>query len=182
MKGNKVVRILTYAVVVTSLTMAGFGCKKEEPKEVVAPAQQVQQAAQGPKTVANAPLTEFKAEITALNPPATLKVGEKTKVDVKLKNASNVTWPSLGLPGAKYKVHLAYHWLDKTGHSVVEGMRTDLPYDLEPGKEITLNADVIAPPKPGDYTLEIDMVQELVAWFGLKGKGSTVASPKVTVN
>jgi hypothetical protein len=40
---------------------------------------------------------------------------------------------------------------------------------LRPNEEITLKMAIKAPLKPGKYWLEIEAVQELVAWFKDKG-------------
>ena len=47
--------------------------------------------------------------------------------------------------------------------------RSELPHPLPPQGVITLPLAVVAPAEPGDYKLQIDLVQELVAWFGGKG-------------
>ena len=47
--------------------------------------------------------------------------------------------------------------------------RAPLLRDLRPGEETELRLVVNAPRRPGDYLLEIDMLQEGVSWFGLKG-------------
>jgi len=38
---------------------------------------------------------------------------------------------------------------------------------------------ITAPKEPGEYVLEVDLVQEQVAWF--RDKGSATAKTKVTV-
>jgi hypothetical protein len=48
---------------------------------------------------------------------------------------------------------------------IMDDARTELPYDISPGREIQLTVTVRAPRTPGDYILEIDMVQERVKWF-----------------
>ena len=52
---------------------------------------------------------------------------------------------------------------------VQDDARASLLFDLTPGQEVELPLTVTAPREPGRYTLEIDMVQELVAWFGSAG-------------
>jgi hypothetical protein len=44
-----------------------------------------------------------------------------------------------------------------------------LPINLGPGQETALSLAVGAPVEPGDYLLEIDLLQEGVSWFALKG-------------
>ncbi len=49
---------------------------------------------------------------------------------------------------------------------VQDDARASLLFDLSPGQEMELPITVTAPREPGRYILELDMVQELVAWFG----------------
>jgi len=135
----------------------------------------------GNLTCSYKPLPEnaFKAEITIKKPIEKMRAGAKTFIPIRVKNISDTTWPSLKGPAdGKYFILLSYHWIDKCGQ-VFENIRIRLPYDLTPGKEINLNAVVIALDKPGEYILEFDLVQEGVTWF--KNKGSNTAKIKVTV-
>jgi hypothetical protein len=73
------------------------------------------------------------------------------------------------------EIRLSYHWKseDKRQILVFEGKRTLLPHDVNPGESVTLDAILTAPPRPGVYQLEWDMVQEHYAWFSAKtGSGS----------
>lgn len=157
---------LTAAIAVCiAVASSSAGCRKEE---VAKPA------------TSPLPQSAFQAGISVGRPPTRLRAGETVVVDVKVKNLGNVAWPHLGGPGAAYGVLLAYHWLGHDGSMVVnDGIRTDLPRDLAPGSEVGLKARVQAPPQPGEYVLEFDMVQEVVDWF--KARGSTTARFKVTV-
>jgi len=47
--------------------------------------------------------------------------------------------------------------------------RATLLVDLRPGEQAQLTFAVNAPQTAGEYFLEIDMLQESVSWFGLKG-------------
>ncbi len=68
------------------------------------------------------------------------------------------------------KIRLAYHWLKKTGEVVIhDGIRSSIPHNLNPGDKVEISAKVKAPKAAGEYILEFDMVQEQVAWFGLRG-------------
>lgn len=129
-----------------------------------------------------APLNDsgFKASINAINPPATIAAGQQATIQVKLKNNSTVTWPALGDADGKYQVKLGNHWLDQNSKPVViDDGRTPLSADLQPGAEIELPLIVTAPAKPGDYILQLDIVQESVAWS--QDKGNTTFKVKVTV-
>jgi hypothetical protein len=116
------------------------------------------------------PDSAFKATITATNPPATIAAGQQATIQVKLKNNSNVNWPAVGDGDGKYQLKLGNHWLDQNSKVVViDDGRTPLPADLPPGAEVELPLIVTAPAKPGDYILELDLVQENVAWSQDKG-------------
>lgn len=106
-----------------------------------------------------------------------IKKGETVSADVTVKNISSATWPSKPDEKNRYAVTLSYHWFNKNGEAVVyEGLRTPLPHDLKPDESVTLKATIQAPDKPGTYTLELTMVQELVAWFPERG-GEKLALP-----
>ena len=63
-------------------------------------------------------------------------------------------------------MNLSYHWFDRTGAVVVfDGLRTPLPHDVQPGESVQLRATIQPPDRAGQYTLEVTLVQETVAWF-----------------
>ncbi len=92
--------------------------------------------------------------------PQVLDAGAVVEVPVELRNDGSLTWrPS-------DRIHLAYHWRDDRGAVAVwDGDRSVLPGDVPPGETVALVARVRAPVKPGIYTLQWDMVHELVCWF-----------------
>ena len=123
-------------------------------------------------TTATSPLPAggFNAQLTLSNELKALKAGERTPVYVRIKNTSDTTWNALGQPDQRFAIKLGNHWLNKQGVMVVQDdARASLLFDLTPGQEVELPLTVTAPREPGRYTLEIDMVQELVAWFGSAG-------------
>jgi len=132
-------------------------------------------------TASSTPLPEgsYKAEITPVNPPQTLKAGESASLAVKVKNTGSGPWPAQGV-GPKYKVDLGNHWFDNKGAEVAgDDGRIGLPRDLKPGEEAELTLRVKAPKTPGAYVLVLDMVHEDITWFALKG--STPVKLNVTV-
>ena len=127
----------------------------------------------------------FKAQITFVSPPAKLRAGEKIVVQVKIKNVSNVQWWARGAQfnastDNKFVVAAADRWLKADG-SLLTNMdgRYGLSKDLKPGEEDEVPLTVTAPTTPGDYTLEVDVVQEAVTWFS--DKGSPTAKTKISV-
>lgn len=131
---------------------------------------------------ATAPLPDggFKANIAITNPPTTVKVGETFSLNAKVKNAGNAVWPSVGQSDAKFQVGLGNHWLDADGKMVtLDDGRAYLKRDLNAGEEVDLQLTAKAPANSGEYILEVDMLQEHIAWF--KEKGSATFKTKVIV-
>jgi hypothetical protein len=63
-------------------------------------------------------------------------------------------------------VQLSYHWLDPLGNAIVwDGVRTQLPRVVEPGEEVEVELDVVAPRPPAGYRLAFDLVEEHRFWF-----------------
>jgi hypothetical protein len=62
------------------------------------------------------------------------------------------------------------HWLDPEGAIIVhDDGRGALPRDLGPGETVEVTLTINAPPHGGDYQLELDVLQEGVSWFALRG-------------
>jgi 4-amino-4-deoxy-L-arabinose transferase-like glycosyltransferase len=119
------------------------------------------------------PLSEnaFRANIEAENPPATLTAGTKNIISVLVKNVSAESWPNIGESGTnRYAVGLRNRWLRADGSVLNDADgRSRFPYDLEPGDTAGVQLEITAPQIPGEYTLELDVVQEELVWFGDKG-------------
>ena len=132
------------------------------------------------------PENGFKASITLIDPPTKLRAGQKQTIQVKVKNASDVMWYARGAefnPSTDNKFYLAAgnRWLKGDDESLITDMdgRYGLDRDLKPGEETEVPLAITAPKEPGEYILEIDVVQEQVAWF--RDKGSPTARTKMTV-
>src|SRR5258708_7586672 len=102
----------------------------------------------------------FKAQITLAEPLTKMTPGEKKSINVKVKNVSDVLWIVYGTEGLKYRVAVGDSWLDSKGQLVtnMDG-RYGLPTNLSPGSEAEVPLLITAPMKPGDYTLQLDLVQ-----------------------
>ncbi len=142
------------------------------------------------KAVANrnaGPLPDagFKAQLSLPDAPAKLRAGQKETVQVRVKNASGVQWWARGgevndRPDNMFYIAAGNRWLKPDG-SLITNMdgRYGISSNLKPGEETVVPLVITAPKEPGDYLLELDLVQEQVAWFS--DKGSPTARTKVTV-
>jgi peptidoglycan hydrolase-like amidase len=86
--------------------------------------------------------------------------GALAMVDVTVRNLSDRTWTA-GPDGMR----LSYHVYDASGGLVAwDGLRADLPSDLEPGAAIKVALPVSAPRLTGTYTVRPDLIVEGVGW------------------
>lgn len=116
------------------------------------------------------PDTAFRARLSLKNPITILRAGEHHDLSVLVTNESGTVWPARERSGGTYQVSAGNHWLDQAGNVLVnDDGRMALLEDLRPAQQAELKLTVNAPKKAGSYVLEIDMLQEGVSWFGLKG-------------
>lgn len=145
----------------------------QEVKETATP----KKDAAAPKAV---PLTVFKQEISSPTQSLTLKVNERVPVKVTVKNIGNEPWPIKGSDEkGTNRVNLGLQWLDSTGKVIQEDRGDPLPNVIMPDSSVTLDVNVLALPKPGDYTLRFSMVQESVAWFYEMGAVPLIVKVKI---
>lgn len=134
----------------------------------------VQQKAAGPL-----PDSGFKAEIIVLHAPERLRPGQVSVINIKVKNTSDVIWWQRGgettdRTDNKFYIAAGNKWVHKDGKltSETEG-HNGIPKDLKPGEETEMSLQITAPKQPGEWFIELDMVQEGVAWFHEKGSPTT---------
>lgn len=139
----------------------------------------------GPKAAAALPDNGFRAQLSLAGAPAKLRPGQKETIQVRVKNVSDAPWYARGgevntHPDNRFYLAVGNRWLKPDG-ALVTNMdgRYGLPRDLRPGEEVEVPLQVTAPSAPGEYILDVDLVQEQVAWFN--DKGSETAKAKVTV-
>ena len=108
--------------------------------------------------------------------PCALKTGVTVPVSVVVKNIGDQAWPDIPSSDqgkGRGAVRLCYRWWkagdDKTPAIDYGRPRGDLNAPLPPGTEATLTVPVDAPPTPGDYVLQLELVAELVHWFQDRG-------------
>lgn len=131
-------------------------------------------------TLAHAlPDSAFAVEFAFLDPPSTLDAGAYASIVVRVTNRGDVTWPH-DIPAGRH-ICLGNHWLRDDGSRVVDDdARTFLPRPVAPGDTVDLPLRVQAPETPGRYLLEVDLVQEHVSWFALKGSATARVPVAVT--
>jgi len=167
------------------VALFAFACSGNKPATNSSQSAQSQKAPAPPDAPTALPNTAFKAEISLVDPPAKLRAGQKETVRVKIKNASNEMWWARGAPvntrtDNRFYIAAGDRWLKADG-SLMTDMdgRYGIGKDLKPGEETEVPLAITAPKDPGDYTLEVDLLQEQVAWF--REKGSPTAKTKITV-
>ncbi|RSM69054.1 class I SAM-dependent methyltransferase [Kibdelosporangium aridum] len=100
-----------------------------------------------------------KAQLHVLEAPTSLEVGESGYVRVGVKNISQGEW----LPGQL--LNAGNHWRLHGAMVVQDDGREPVRCPLRPGESTEALIRIMAPGEPGSYELEVDLVQETVAWW-----------------
>ena len=118
------------------------------------------------------PPAAYRASIEA-RVPRSLGRGERRTLCVEIENQSPVTWQ----PTESSGILLANRWIHRKGKRKVwlDGW-TALPKPLAPGERIQLELAIEAPDRGWRWTLEIDLVDEGVTWFGDRGSRAALES------
>ena len=118
------------------------------------------------------PKTALKIRWGSLSIARTVAADTFLPVVVSFTNAGDVPWPNAGaanptLRDGSYAVRLSYGWVSGADpHDDRRGARrADLPRSVMPGDSIDVPLTLRTPADPGEYTLVIELVQELVQWF-----------------
>jgi len=107
----------------------------------------------------------YRAELELVDRLATLALREERGIRLRVRNRGTRLWPwdRLGVP----EVRVSYRWWTPAGElEVGDGLRTPFPHAVPPGEQAIVLVDVAAPPRPGLWVLELDLVHEHVRWFG----------------
>lgn len=101
--------------------------------------------------------------LTVSNVPSVVRTSELILLDANVQNKSSRDLCSF----PPNPVHVAYHWLHSATRDIAlfEGQRTALLPCAPRHGDVSVAMSVFAPPEPGDYVLQITIVQEQVAWF-----------------
>lgn len=111
------------------------------------------------------PEDAYRAEISPLERDRRMRAGERRPMHMRVTNRGTTIWP--WDPDFGPAIKLSYHVRDSRGTTVItDGPRALFPCVVEPDDEVVVPLDVVAPIRPGSYTLEVDVVHEGVRWFG----------------
>jgi hypothetical protein len=121
----------------------------------------------------------FRARLSVVIMPEIMRAGEKYSIRVMLRNESLVFWPGRQQTW-QYQLTVGNRWLTEAGAKIsdLDG-RAALFQDLAPSETVEIPLTVTAPNAAGNYILQLDAIQEGVAWFG--DRGSEVLSLKIRV-
>lgn len=115
------------------------------------------------------PASSCRASITVLDAPTSLEPNESAYVEVSVRNDGDAAWPVGRL------LNLGNHWY-RDGEPVLwDDGRMAVAGPVEPGQVSPTQLRITAPATPGEYELELDLVQEYVAWW------ANLGSPTVRV-
>ncbi|GIK71622.1 MAG: hypothetical protein BroJett021_06100 [Chloroflexota bacterium] len=110
--------------------------------------------------------------------PERLHAGQTVTALVTLRNVGSLTWRWGG--GNPFRIGYRYYRNRRLlSLPPAKDLRTDIPDDVAPGQTVAVQVRIALPDEPGNYTLELDLVHEGVAWF--KERGATVLTRWLTV-
>lgn len=136
------------------------------------------QAVPGKATPADGTLdpAAYRAELLAQPVAGSFATGEEVVVPVRVTNASPFAWPVARADDGAGGIALSWHVRDMAGTVLAwENRRCYLPHDLAAGEALDMVIGVRAPPAPGRYVVEFDLVHEGHTWFAMHG------SPTVSI-
>ena len=137
--------------------------------------------AEGTISAARLPPGAFAAAITLETKVDTWVAGEMRLLRVLIRNDGTQFWPAGSRDDGLFRIQVGNRWRTAKGELVIpDDGRTSLPHDLRPGESATVFLEARAPSVDGFYVLDIDMVQEHVAWFQERGSPPVQATCRVS--
>jgi len=179
--GSRVgVLILMFAAVI----LAGCG-RHEEPSALDATPETAKKASD---MMVVRPIARSAASVKWTQPsfPREVPAGGTVPVSVTFTNTSDVAWPNFqdvdGQPSVASAVRLNYSFTrsDEKEPNRKRGARVNLPQPVQPGETITVPMAIRVPDEPGQYSLTIELLQELVFWFAEAKADQLVIPVRVT--
>lgn len=99
----------------------------------------------------------------------TAPAGSEVSVALRVTNRGNTVWRHEEVAGGGY-VAIGAHLRDEGRRLLVrDHNRTLLPRTLAPGESADLRCALAVPERPGRYVVELDLVDEGIAWFAERG-------------
>jgi len=132
----------------------------------------------GPVTKDSREREGLKGEITVQLERTHVRRGEAIPGHATVQNVGSVTW----LPGSTVHggVNLGVHLRARDGRPIaVDFARIRLEDATAPGRTQRIEF-ALAPPDPGDYLLEFDLVSEGVGWFEMNGSATVTLAVSVS--
>jgi hypothetical protein len=131
--------------------------------------------------------TAFSVEWGVPGVPSVVPAGSAFAVGVRVKNTGDQAWLDPRTSDAKTyaagAVRLSYRWWKASNsgkpHSDYGPERGELLGPVQPGQTTVMAIEVNAPAEPGDYKLQLDLLQELVSWFEPHGAQKLLVPVKV---
>jgi len=115
------------------------------------------------------PASIYNAEYSEVDEiSSSMTINTRYKYKIRVKNTGALSWNKNG----DNPVYLGYHWIDFNNKETVvfDGRRSIISKDgVNVGDEVVFDLAVISPSEPGEYILQIDLVQEDVTWFSFQG-------------
>ena len=128
---------------------------------------QIPTAKRGPAPNEPMPDAWFSDDVSLVDPPQSrVAIDEQASLRLRVVNRGPGTWSSRG----ERAVRVGARWRDH-GTAVGGEARGELPADLGPGDEATVEVSLRTPARAGHLVLESGLLQEGVAWFADKGGG-----------
>ncbi|HWN10806.1 MAG TPA: methyltransferase domain-containing protein [Pyrinomonadaceae bacterium] len=125
----------------------------------------------------------LRADLSLRDPkPLHVAAGQEFEVPVAITNAGDTLWltgqtvrAGIVMPGVRIFDDSGEIVSERHGHPL-------LPRAIPPGQTVLLNVECLAPEKPGDYTVRIDLVAQHVCWFADRGSQPLIVNLKVEAN
>lgn len=125
------------------------------------------------------PLSSWSARYRAAG-RMSLAPGATERLRVEVTNTGREAWPVTADASCGCIVHLSWHLRDARGRPVrYEGTRAALGRPVGPGTSVAVDLPVTAPIAPGEYRLDVTLVQERVGWFEDRGVRPAVVRLRV---
>jgi hypothetical protein len=107
------------------------------------------------------PESGYRVAIDVAGPQPDIAPGQSRELAVTLRNDGDIAWA----PTAASGIVVGSRWLDERGRIVPGQPRwADIP-GLQPNALATVQLLIVAPGKPGKYTLSLDLCEEGSRWF-----------------